>query len=118
MRKPCALILVVCLFLITAYSRPAAMPIPIPRASKLASTVEPTIASTAMLRPVDQPFLTAIIASITTLAPQPPTATPTETAAPAVTPSPSRAPQPAASVTGDSINVRGGPGTVYPVERR
>ena len=43
------------------------------------------------------------------------TATPTATPLPTDTPSPSPTPAPAASVTGDSINVRGGPGTVYPV---
>lgn len=47
--------------------------------------------------------------------PATPTPAPTQTAAPTATPLPSPTPAPAASVTGDSINVRSGPGTVYPV---
>lgn len=47
--------------------------------------------------------------------PATPTPAPTQTAAPTATPLPSPTPAPAASVTGDSINVRSGPGTIYPV---
>ncbi len=74
---------------------PTATPIP-------ANTQEPTATPTPV--PTDTPTLE-------------PTATPTatETPAPTDTPTPTATPEPVAVVTGDRLNVRGGPGTVYPV---
>lgn len=78
------------------------------------STVTPM--PTATNTPTATPTPTATAKSTPTATPMPtatftPTATPTETAMP----SPTTPPQPQAIVTGDSINLRGGPGTLYPV---
>lgn len=110
MRKLWFLVLLVCLLAIIACSQPAATPAPLAQAPTLA----PTAAPTATPRPTDPPP-TATAALTATPTAVPPTAAPTQTAASTATPSPSPTPAPAASVTGDSVNVRGGPGTVYPI---
>jgi len=115
MRKPRILILIVCLILISACGRPTPTPAPVAQAPTPAPTAAPTVSPTTTPRPTDTPRPTATTPPTATPTPVPPTATPTQTPAPTNTPSPSPTPAPAASVTGDSINVRSGPGTVYPI---
>ncbi len=117
MCKPHVLILIVCLVSITACSKPVTTPASIAQAPTLAPTAAPVVApsATPTARPTDPPSPKATTPPTATPTSLPPTATRTQTVAPTATSSPSPTPAPAASVTGDSINVRGGPGTVYPI---
>lgn len=72
------------------------------------STFTPTTKPTETATPTFTPTATST-ATATTM----PTATPTTTAT--ATTTPTATPQPQAIVTGDKINLRSGPGTVYPV---
>lgn len=108
MRSSHTIALILCLVVLTACGQPA------PTTTSAPVAQAPTAASTATPRPTDPPPTVTPLPTATPT-PMPPTATPTPTLAPTDTPSPSPTPAPAASVTGDSINVRSGPGTVYPV---
>lgn len=82
------------------------------------STVAITPAAAAPSATMMPPTATSAPTATTAPTATPPpvaTATPTATPLPTDTPSPSPTPAPAASVTGDNINLRSGPGTVYPV---
>lgn len=76
---------------------------PLPTATPI-PTNTPELTATPTLTPTDTPTME-------------PTATPTatETPLPTDTPTPTATPEPIAVVTGDRLNVRSGPGTVYPV---
>jgi uncharacterized protein YraI len=128
MHKLHFLILIVCFVILTACGQPAATPALIAQAPTQSPTVSPTAAPTATPRPTDPPP-TAITIPTNTPEPKPttpatlaptdtptvePAATPTATATPLPTDSPTPT-QPVAVVTGDRLNVRSGPGTVYPV---
>ncbi len=89
---------------------------PTPTPAPVAAAPTNTPAPTATPIPTNTPAPTATPTAVPTDTSTPePTHTPTATPLPTDTPTPSPTPAPFASVTGDSINLRGGPGTVYPV---
>lgn len=82
------------------------------------ATSTPTLAPTSTLTPTSTFTPTATATpTFTPTSTSTATATATRPATPTAPPSPSptATPQPQAIVTGDNINLRGGPGTVYPV---
>lgn len=80
------------------------------------ATSTPTLTPTPTFTPTAKPTETAT-PTFTPTATSTATATTTPTATPTTTPPPppTATPQPQAIVTGDKINLRSGPGTVYPV---
>lgn len=86
-----------------------------PGANSATAINTPATAPSATMAPPTATSAPTTAATIAPTATPTPPATPTATPLPTDTPSPSPTPAPAASVTGDSINVRSGPGTIYPV---
>lgn len=108
-----ALLLITLLVLLSACGD-SQEPTPAPVAAAPTNTPLPTATSIPTSKP--EPTTPPTLAPTDTPTPEP-TATPTATATPLPTdtPMPTPTPEPVAVVTGDRLNVRSGPGTVYPV---